>query len=53
MVKEDLQNQSIQRLYVEDINLQRKYFIIYHHNKYVTPAMQDFINIALQVTTLQ
>ena len=53
MVKEDLQNQSIQRLYVEDINLQREYFIIYHHNKYVTPAMQDFINIALQVTTLQ
>ncbi len=45
LVKEHLALGNLKELKVKDLDLNRKLTIIYHKNKFLTGAMQDFINI--------
>lgn len=45
LVKEELAKGSICNITISDADLSRKYYIIYHKNKYLTRSALDFINL--------
>lgn len=45
LVKEDILSGSLKELKVRDMELSRKLTIVYHKNKFITTAMQDFIKV--------
>lgn len=51
MVKEELQQGKLNRLYLEDISFERDYYIISHVHKYHNASMQDFIACCKNICT--
>lgn len=49
MVKQELDAGMIIRLDIQDLSLQREYYIIYHKNKYHNVSMTDFIRTCKEV----
>ncbi len=47
LVKDALEKGDVKRIRIRDISLKRKFKIIHHKNKYLSPAIKDFINICL------
>lgn len=45
LVKNHLAQGTLSTRPIEDISLNRKFFIIYHKNKYITSTMQEFIDL--------
>ena len=45
LVGEDLEKGTVVRLPVRDLPLKRSFSVLYHRNKYLTPAMLDFIGL--------
>jgi len=47
LVKEALEKGNVKRIKIKEISLKRTFKIIHHKNKYLSPAIKDFINICL------
>ncbi len=45
LVSEELEAHTLVLLQIEDVGFQRNYHIIHHADKYITPAMLDFIEV--------
>ncbi|MCI9576076.1 MAG: LysR family transcriptional regulator [Clostridiales bacterium] len=45
LVKEELKNQQICRIWVEEISFKREYFIIHHKNKFLSKSAQAFMDL--------
>jgi DNA-binding transcriptional LysR family regulator len=45
LVQTGLENQKIKSIKIKDISFKRKFFIIYHHNKYLNKAAKQFIDM--------
>ena len=45
LVENDVNEGRVSRVFVEDFELKRKFFIIHHTNKYITKAIKEFISI--------
>ena len=45
MVEPQLQAQQITSFSIRGISLKRHYHLVYHENKFITPAMQDFFSL--------
>jgi DNA-binding transcriptional LysR family regulator len=50
LVENDIKENKIKRLPIADLNLQRQFYIIYHKNKYLTKASNEFINMCMEDT---
>lgn len=48
LVKDSLDKGIIKQIKIREISLKRKFKIIYHKNKYLSPAIQDFLNLCLK-----
>ena len=49
MVKKEIESGEIAVLNIKDTELKRKFNIIYHKNKFITPSIKKFINICKDV----
>lgn len=49
MIKDSIHHHEVSRVMLQDISLQRDYYIIYHDHKYRSPLMQRFIDICCQL----
>ena len=47
LVENDINDGRVCRVFVEDLVLNRKFFIIHHKNKYMTKAINEFINVSV------
>lgn len=48
LVENDIKENKVKRLPIADLNLQRQFYIIYHKNKYLTKASNEFINMCME-----
>lgn len=51
MVKEELQQGKLSRLYIQDVSFERDYYIISHMHKYPNASMKDFITCCKKICT--
>lgn len=49
MVKKEIEEGKLAILNVKDVELKRKFNIIYHKNKFITPSIKKFINICKNI----
>lgn len=49
MVKKEIEREEVALLNVKDAELKRKFNIIYHKNKFITPSIKKFINICKEI----
>jgi DNA-binding transcriptional LysR family regulator len=49
MIQDELNSHNIKAIKVDDLELRRQHYIIYHKNKHVTKAMEDFMGIAKEI----
>ena len=48
LVKEALEQGEVRQLSLRDVSLERRYLLIRHKDKYMTPAAQTFMNMVMQ-----
>lgn len=48
LVKDSIKTNQVAKLEVQGVNFDRQYHIIYHKNKFLTPAAQEFIKICVK-----
>lgn len=48
LVKQALDKQTVEKIYIPELDIQRQYHIIYHKHKYISKMMQEFISICRQ-----
>lgn len=48
MLEKQLRTHQIFSFSLKDVNLKRYYYLIYHENKFISPIMQDFFDLAHQ-----
>lgn len=48
LVENYIKENKIKRLHIADLNLKRQFYIIYHKNKYLTKASNEFINMCME-----
>jgi DNA-binding transcriptional LysR family regulator len=49
MLEKQLQQQEIAAFSIKDMDLQRHYSLVYHENKFLSPAMRRFFEMTMEL----
>ena len=52
MLEKQLRMHQVFSFTIEDLDLTRYYYLVYHENKYISPTMQDFFDMTMKLAPL-